>query len=127
MMKVNKSKIFNALITFIAEEIPWAKAKEINKQTDIVNDLGLYGDDCIEILEKFCQKFNLKCSKLDFTRCGQEGIDPVIGVLLKALSVFKQKETKLKNGYTISELMKLIENEGVNGYGDNDNLKPGSF
>jgi hypothetical protein len=111
MMNVNRDKVFNALITFIIEEIPWAKKKNLNEQIDIINDLGLYGDDCIEFLEKFCQKFHLKCSKLDFSKCGQEGIDPVTGMLLWLLSIFKLKKTELKNGYKISELMECIINE----------------
>ena len=113
IMSVNRNEIFNTLITFIVEEIQWTKKKNLNEQIDIVNDIGLYGDDCIEFLEKFCQKFNLECSKLDFSKCGQEGIDPVTGMLLWILSIFKQEETKQKNGYKISELMKLIENEGM--------------
>jgi len=113
IMSVNKDETFNILIAFIIEEIPWINKKNIDEQTDLVDDIGLYGDDCIEFLKKFCQRFNIKCSKLDFSKCGKEGIDPVVGMILWVLSIFNRKETKQKNGYKISELMKLIEAKRV--------------
>ena len=109
-MDVNKDDSFHMMIGFLHKEIPWAKTKKINEQTDIVHDLGLYGDDCIEFLEKFCQEFNLECSRLDFSKCGQEGIDPMTGMLLWILSKFKRRE-KRQTGYKILELMRLIENK----------------
>ena len=112
-MSAKRDDTFNTVIAFIVEEIPWANKKNLNEQTDIVNDLGLYGDDCLEFLEKFCKKFNLDCTKLDLSKCGQEGVDPLTGVLLWIFSILKQRKTKQKNGYKISELMKFIENEGV--------------
>ena len=112
-MSAKRDDTFNAVIAFIVEEIPWANKKNLNEQTDIVNDLGLYGDDCLEFLEKFCKKFNLDCTKLDLSKCGQEGVDPLTGVLLWIFYILKQRKTMQKNGYKISELMKFIENEGV--------------
>ncbi len=50
--------------------------------TDIVEDLGVWGDDCEEFFVKFCEKFNVECKKIDINRCGSEGIFfPCIGSL----------------------------------------------
>ena len=107
-MNVRSDDDFSALIKFIIEEIPWAVKKELDRQTDIVNDLGLYGDDCIEFMKNFCIKFDIECNKLNFSLCGQEGIDPIAGLLLGVLSAFKKKE-KAVVGLKISDLIELIE------------------
>ena len=53
-------------IVWLAEEIPSVgfrqvgKKKEFTKQTDLVADLGLVGDDATEFMDRYATAFNVK-------------------------------------------------------------------
>lgn len=42
--------------------------EKVNLRTTIVNDLGLEGDDNLELLEKFVEKYNLDYSDFDYSK-----------------------------------------------------------
>ncbi len=62
--------------------------KELTRQTDLVADLGLVGDDAFEFMDQFSTKFNVKegdyCSSLYFDAEG-----------LWMLPLFKKKQKKM--------------------------------
>jgi len=102
---------FDSLISFIHSEIPWSKKEKLKLNTDIVEDLGVWGDDCEEFFVKFCEKFNVECKKIDINRCGSEGIFfPCIGSLIYLLNLIGITQSyKKEYGYTLKELLELIE------------------
>jgi hypothetical protein len=110
-MDLKKAMLFEFVMNFIKEEIPWAVKMDFGPESDIVNDLVIYGNDCKEFLEKFCHRFGVECAKVDFSKCGDE-IDPVAGLIVWIFSLPRMKKQKRKIGIKISELMRLLEESG---------------
>jgi len=112
-MSAKNQKYFEKVISFIESEWPGIKKEDLNINTDIVNELGIYGDDCDEILEKFCEKFSLDCSELDFSKCGTE-IDPITGFFVWIWQKIRRIENNRKIGIKVLELVQLLEESSKN-------------
>ena len=82
------------------------KDKKVDRNTRLQSDLGIYGEDAIEFLEKFADRFNVDISEFNVDRYfRQEGFDPFFALkkVLKLVPDF--------NELTISDLEKAIENK----------------
>lgn len=63
----NSEKIFEELVLFIRNEIGENKMN-ISKETLIENDLGITGDDAVELIKKFSKKFNVSIKEFRYEK-----------------------------------------------------------
>jgi hypothetical protein len=94
------------LIEFLQKEFPWLEKEKISLKTNIVEELKLWGDDCLEFLEKFCEYFNVNCSNLEAKKCGEEGFNP-FEIIIFVFNLIRGKKSSKQYGYTIEELLEL--------------------
>ena len=67
MNHTNPEKIFEALVSFIRDEIGENKMN-ISKETLIENDLGVTGDEATELIQKFSKKFNVNINEFKYEK-----------------------------------------------------------
>lgn len=85
-------KIFTKLTSFIEKE-RWKYNVPINRDTRLVQDLKIDGDDAYEFMEKFVSEFKIDYSEFNYTiYFSKEGFD-LFGILV---SVFKRKQKQKK-------------------------------
>ncbi len=99
MIQMKKEiNIFSELRQFIINE-RWEYDFELKMDTSLQEDLGIYGDDASEILQKFCQRFNVEYSDFlfdDYFRPDSDWTD-----------VFRKKRTY--KGLTLGDLVNAIK------------------
>lgn len=90
---MNDGAIEEAVIAFIARQTS-ARIQKLTLQTRLAEDLGVAGDDAIELFEGFSEEFQVDLSDFQYDRhFGPEGSD-LIGWLLSILSKEHRKELK---------------------------------
>lgn len=96
-------KIFTKLTTFIEKE-RWKYNVPFNRDTRLVQDLRIDGDDAYEFMEKFVSEFDVDYSEFDYSMYfSKEGFD-LFGILE---SIFKKKG-ETKKALTLGDLEKAI-------------------
>ncbi|WP_139920374.1 DUF1493 family protein [Hymenobacter sp. DG01] len=75
MNNSSHSSTIAAVRCFLSEEIG-ANEAEITGSADLVNDLGVWGDDFFELMEKFSQKFQVNITSFRwYFHSGEEGFN----------------------------------------------------
>lgn len=92
------SDIFQKVREFLIQE-RWDYDFELKPETSLQNDLSIFGDDASEILNKFCNKFNIDYSNFSF----DDYFKPE-----SSWADFFSKKKEYKN-LTIADLVKAIE------------------
>ena len=62
---MEKQNRFCSIISFVENE-RWKYPFSLNKNTRIVQDLKIDGDDAVEFMEKFASTFNIDYSEFQF-------------------------------------------------------------
>lgn len=96
---------------FIRKEAGIFPSKKINPSTTIEDDLGITGDDAVDFMEKFFDRFNVDYQGFDFQRYfNGEGFSP-LKLLLLPLPSFRRKFQKevAKVPLTLGMLAKAVE------------------
>lgn len=63
----NSEELFKALVSFIRDEIGEYKIN-ITKETLIENDLGVTGDEAIELIQKFSKIFDVNINEFNYKK-----------------------------------------------------------
>ena len=100
-------ELYGRVKAFIVEQVVWASEKELTPETGLLHDLGIDGDDAYELIEAFCEEFNIQnMSAFDFsTYFGPEVGD--LFILLYCL-VF-DRDKLLRIPITLRDLVKSAE------------------
>lgn len=97
------NEVFCKIKEFVIEK-NLIDADEISEETEIENDLGITGDDAVEFLEEFSQKFKVDTSGFDFESYFMtEGIN--LSSIFKLFSSKKKKRKRL----TLKDLQQAVE------------------
>lgn len=84
--------LFCRIVTFVEKE-RWKYSFPLKKDTQLIKDLKMDGDDAYEFIEKFAKEFKVDSSDFKFgDYFSAEGFD-LIGIIG---SIFKKAESKLK-------------------------------
>ena len=98
------NEIFNDLKAFVLEEST-VDDVEINRETEIENDLGVYGDDADDFLIKFGKKFNVDISQFPAGDYFSDEGDIILPALIRFFTNTKKRERK---SFTVGHLEKAI-------------------
>ena len=63
----NDDDVLTTVVDFIREQEPWV-TREITSASRLETDIGITGDDAPPFLEAFCKRFEIKVTKLEFSR-----------------------------------------------------------
>lgn len=100
---MEKHQIFNSIITFVENE-RWKYSFLLNRNTRIVQDLKIDGDDAVEFMEKFVSTFNIDYSEFQFGNYfSPEGLN-LFSVII---SFFKKKQI-IKKTLTLGDLERAV-------------------
>ena len=71
-------ELYERVKILVVEHAIWASEEELTPDTRILHDLGIDGDDGDELLEAFCEEFEIQnVSEIDLSAYfGPEGVDP---------------------------------------------------
>lgn len=99
------------LILFVKKEAYLSDNDSIDINTKIENDLGVSGDDAIDLLEKFSDKYNVDVSSFEFSKYFlSEGEIASPPIFLKIIfNLFGFKPPKRKKEITVGTLLKAIK------------------
>lgn len=99
-----ENEIFNKLKTFVLEEST-VDDQEITRETEIENDLGIYGDDADDFLIKFGKKFNVDVSQFPIGNYFSDEGDFILPAIIRFFTNTKKRERK---SFTVGHLEKAI-------------------
>lgn len=105
----NNDKIYEDLLNFVKAEIGpiWWKKISLNRETRLLEDLRINGDDAVDFFLKFEKKFKLNLNDLDLSLYfDSEGFD-LIGISKLIRWTNLEKKTQ-RFPLTIGDLEKLI-------------------
>ena len=71
------NELYERVKTFIVEQVVWGSEEELTPDTRLLHDLGIDGDEGNELLEAFCEEFDIQnMSEIDLSAYfGPEGGD----------------------------------------------------
>lgn len=74
-MTAMNDELYGRVKAFVVEHAIWASEEELTPDTRILHDLGIDGDDGDELLEAFCEEFEIQnMSEIDYSAYfGPEG------------------------------------------------------
>jgi hypothetical protein len=99
-MSINQNNLYDLLHKYTS----WEKSR-IKPETDIQYDLGLYGDEAVEFLNEYSQKFNVDISKFDFCKYfHKEG-----GIFMPRLIKFLSRSNSDLKSISVGDLFRGIE------------------
>jgi hypothetical protein len=95
----DKEKLFELIKTYLSG------SSSISENSDIQYDLGIYGDDALDLLKEYSQSFEVDISNFDFNRYFKSEGELFFPKFEKALS---RKGSKLKS-ISVKDLLVGIE------------------
>ena len=99
---MNENGLFEQIISFVKEQ-RWDGV--FNRDTDLLKDLRLTGEDATEFIIEFGKKFNVDVSEFDFDKYFYPEGDLILTAILNFISR-KEKTGKVK--ITLGDLEKSI-------------------
>lgn len=96
--------IFEQIKSFISEK--WEIDKDtLSRETSLLKDLNIYGDDTTELISLFAKKFNIPIQNIDLSRynIGDESFS--IAPLIRFI---KGENVELKPTITLAELEQAV-------------------
>jgi hypothetical protein len=103
-MNKNASKKYGEVVRFLSEETGTA-VHRISPRTDIVRHLRVAGDDGVELIDKFAEKFDVDMRGFIYSDYfGTEGFNPFV-----LFSPSFWKELRSRNSITVADLVEAAE------------------
>jgi acyl carrier protein len=97
-------KVFDRLKAFVIKEAA-VRQEEVTEYASLENDLGIYGDDAVELIEAVSKEFNVDVSQF----MAAEYISPEGDFILPAIiRLFTGKEKTKQKDLTIKHLEKAV-------------------
>src|SRR6188474_1295212 len=98
------NETFNKLKDFVVAKCGVAN-EEVTRDAKLENDLGITGDDAVELLIAYGKKFNVDVSRFMAAEYFEGEGDPILPAIIRFLTGKKKKHTKI---LTIGHLEKGI-------------------
>ncbi len=106
MTKLNKATdedIFNRIVAFVERE-RWKKQLPLSRDTRLVEDLKIEGDDAYEFMEKFVTEFKVDYSEFNYEQYFSKEVFDLLGIIAS----FFKKEKESKRTLTLGDLEQSV-------------------
>lgn len=97
-------EIFNKLKSFVIKQAA-VEDEEVTREAGIEEDLGVYGDDAVELLIAYGKTFNVDVTKFMAADYFSAEGDPILPAIIRFLTGKKKKKDKI---LTVGHLEKGI-------------------
>jgi acyl carrier protein len=103
-MNVNSSNQTDVIL-FVSDQLS-IPIEKINLNQSLFHDLGVDGDDAIELIEKYALKFHVAINEFNFDEhFGQEGAPSPLAFIIEFLF---RKNYKQKKRFTVADLVRGV-------------------
>lgn len=99
-----ENEVFNKLKIFVLDEST-VDDEEITRETEIEDDLGIYGDDADDFLIKFGKVFNVDVSQFPIGNYFSDEGDIILPAIIRFFTNTKKRERK---SFNVGHLEKAI-------------------